>query len=720
MKKLLFLLSAAVAGVSFAEQADHWTYNGSTITDGEWTFAATVKADTTDMTVGACAENGYPDAPSLLDFSKPVSNGEITYDIVTLDTKLGATTDTTYGKDQSTTPAGLAVGELRLPDNGKLTTVKLAAFGLLKNCTKVTPLLPDSITTLGRGAFYGCNAEQDVRLYGLTTVSYSIFYGSKATSVTFGPNLHSFEFGWCCGPFSECGGLTNVTFDAAMSGAIIPRGVNGSIFENCSSLTGTLDLSGFSSLGFWAFKGTKYETVILGKDLVQLTSDLFNGMNSLAAVKFYGPPPTTLGTPVFGSLPASQIIATYVMSEDPDIRAQWAALTAGGELNKTSSTWHPDYVVAGSADKRFLVLPSSGGGGDLGDWVYDDNAHTLTRADGKWQFKATKSFIKLMLGVCTKWPDTVDELDFSARITDTEGTDMILYEINTVFADGGSSEWGYFANGSPKITEAAQYVGRVVLPEEGLERICRGAFAGCTALTNVVPYLPDSVSYLGAGAFFKVPAAQDVRVNVPKLGYHAFGYAGLTSITCGPKLKELQGFYANTTFSSCKNMTNIWFDAGISDAKLDSSSDGVFGGCSKLKGCLDLRGFSKLGESPNIGGTKLQEVVIGDAVNSLSSSFFGNCGTITNVIFTGRPPVVLGVPYFGSYLKTLTLTTVYKGYLKATNSAGRCWKDYANGRCIWPAKSTWAAEYVASGINLKNRPLLCPDGPVPGLMMIVK
>ena len=720
MKKLLFLLSAAVAGVSFAEQADHWTYNGLTITDGEWTFAATVKADTTDMTVGACAENGYPDALSLLDFSKPVSDGEKTYDIVTLDTKLGAAPDS-YGKNQTTTPAGLAVGELKLPDNGKLTTINVAAFGMLKNCTKVTPLLPDSVTTLGNGAFYYCAAQQDVRLYGLTTVSYSIFYSSKATSVTFGPNLHSFQFGYACGPFSACASLTNVTFDAAMSGAVFGNGVGGgAIFENCSKLTGTLDLTGFSEIGSGAFSGAKYETALLGVNLVKLTSGAFNGMKSLTSVKFYGAPPATLGTPVFGSLPASQVIATYVMSEDPAVRAQWAALTAGGELNKTSSTWHPDYVAAGSVDKRFLVLPAGGGGGDLGDWVYDESAHTLTRADGKWQFKASNSFIKLMLGVCTKWPDTVDELDFSARITDTEGTDMILYEIDTAFASGGTGEWGYFANGSPAITEAAQYVGRLVLPEEGLERICRGAFAGCTALTNVVRYLPDSVNYLGVGAFFKVPAAQDVRVNVSKLGYHAFGYAGLTSITCGPKLKELQGFYANTTFSSCKNMTNIWFDAGISGAKLDSSSDGVFGGCSKLKGCLDLRGFSKLGESPNIGGTKLQEVVIGDAVNSLSSSFFGNCGTITNVIFTGRPPVVLGVPYFGSYLKTLTLTTVYKDYLKATNSAGRCWKDYANGRYIWPARSTWAAEYVASGIDLKNRPLLCPDGPLPGLMMIVK
>ena len=117
----------------------------------------------------------------------------------------------------------------------------------------------------------------------------------------------------------------------------------------------------------------------------------------------------------------------------------------------------------------------------------------------------------------------------------------------------------------------------------------------------------------------------------------------------------------------------------------------------------------------------MQEVIIGDAVPKLSSVFFDSCATITNVTFLGRPPVVVEAPYMGSGLKsTLITTTVYKDYLKATNSAGRCWKDYANGRVIWPAKSTWAAEYVASGIDLKNRPLLCPDGSLPGLMMIVR
>ena len=71
MKKILFLLSAAVAGVSVF--ADDWTYNpeAKCVSDNIWTFSAT------DNGSGGITFNRVqqvPGAVSPLDFSKPVKD----------------------------------------------------------------------------------------------------------------------------------------------------------------------------------------------------------------------------------------------------------------------------------------------------------------------------------------------------------------------------------------------------------------------------------------------------------------------------------------------------------------------------------------------------------------------------------------------------------------------------------------------------------------------
>ena len=721
MSKRIFaaaLVALVLTVPSVVSAGSQWTYVDGAITCDDWTFSATVNG--TDMTVGECT--CWPSNTAPLDFSLPVTDGSQEYDIVSLQTYLGAPSS---GYCRSlTTEAGLAVSSLVLPDTGKLTTIGERAFGQLNNCTSVTPYIPDSVTSLGGGAFMGCAAQQDVRLVGVVDkIDHCTFRDSKITSVTFGPDLKVIWGTWTAGSFQDCTLLTNVTFDAAMTGCKFDGILNNGAFAGCSSLAGTIDLRGFSELcQHKHFDGTKIDTVLLGENLTRLDSVTFDGMTSLESVKFYGAPPATLGTPVFGSLSANQIIATYVMSEDESVQAQWAALTSGGTIDKTTSVWHPDYVASGASANRYLLLPTEAGG-DLGDWIYEDQV--LRRADDAWEFNAVVSFNQLEVRDCIKNPGKLDELDFTLKITDTNGLELHPYAFNTAFTVCGS-DWGYF-NGTHKINDGAQYVGRLVLPSEGVQTIGRGAFANCTALTNVVNYLPDSVTYLGVGAFYKVPAQQDLRLyGVPRVDYATFRYSGVTSVTFGPDLATLRSFYENSTFGDSKSLTNVWFDAGMHNATLDSSSSGVFENCSALAGRLDLSGFSgSMGGTISINNCKLTEIVFADAVSSLANNFI-NCQTITNVIFKGRPPETLSLPYLnGMQNAKVVKTTLDKNYVSATNAAGMCWLDYAANHEIWGEKSdparntTWAAENVHANVPLANRQLVAP-GRYPGIAIIVR
>ena len=97
---------------------------------------------------------------------------------------------------------------------------------------------------------------------------------------------------------------------------------------------------------------------------------------------------------------------------------------------------------------------------------------------------------------------------------------------------------------------AGKLIGRLTLPASGLLTIGNDAFNQCTALTNVVNYIPDSVTRVGQRSFYKCPAKQELRVlGVTHFGTvgktpdnfsrHAFAGSGVTRIVFGPGLKEI-------------------------------------------------------------------------------------------------------------------------------------------------------------------------------------
>ena len=116
---------------------------------------------------------------------------------------------------------------------------------LIKGCQNTT--IPNSVTSIGNSAFYGCTGLTSVTIpNGVTSIGNSAFYGCTGlTSVTIPNGVTSIGNS----AFHGCKGLTSVT---------IPNGVTrigDSAFHSCSGLTSVTMGNSLTYIGEYAFTG---------------------------------------------------------------------------------------------------------------------------------------------------------------------------------------------------------------------------------------------------------------------------------------------------------------------------------------------------------------------------------------------------------------------------------------------------------------------------------
>lgn len=349
MKALRFIFAAALAAtVSFSAFAANWVYDSTakTISDGVWTFSATLAKNTTNLTIGAPVEEECPTTITPLDFSKPIEKSDdpsTTYTIVELNSIFSY-----YSGGAKTREIGKQVGELTLPGEG-LKKVSRFSFG---GCVNMTGDLrfPTSITLIGADNFIG----------------------SKITSVYIPPTTDPCEIHGTSGDggaFGHISELTNVVI-AAGSGVTM---TSGGVFGVCPKLLNA-DLSGVTAMpgydgrkdreGFGHFYGcTALTNITLGSLTVMAPNVLAVGTIgtvSLKTVRFLGNPPETLETPYLFGVKAAQPVTTIVPLECADA---WKAYAANGVLDNFSSTWDSAYLASGvDPANRLLILDRSSGG----------------------------------------------------------------------------------------------------------------------------------------------------------------------------------------------------------------------------------------------------------------------------------------------------------------------------------------------------------------------
>ncbi len=331
-------------------------------------------------------------------------------------------------------------------------------------------------------------------------------------------------------------------------------------------------------------------------------------------------------------------------------------------------------TVALSADDHWTL---SANDGDYSG--YASGYKTYLLSDGEWTFLAGLGSIRdskyrtVQVYDCMVAPESVSTIDFSKRV-DGGTTGWESDGITTI-----NCKFGRIWN--TPISVGADKVGKVILPESGLSLIEAECFYNCTSLTNVAPFLPDSVTTVNEGAFYNCPVEGALSLNGVSGGIwrRTFSGSAITSLSVGDGITDIgnpNGSYEGP-FEGCAKLATVTLGSGVVAIGYRTFKD-----CSSLTsvtpflpdtvtnvmqqaflgtavaGDLSLAGLVNLGGNKSFYATKITSVTFGPDIKVVDDSdydmyqagVFAGCTSLTNVTFSEKASgVVFGPGGFQFY-----------------------------------------------------------------------
>ena len=354
-------------------------------------------------------------------------------------------------------------------------------------------IIPNSVTSIGGFAFYGCT--------GLT----SIVIPNSVTSIGYAT-------------FSGCTGLTSIKIPNSVTS------IGGSAFEGCTGLTSIEIPNSVTSIGVWAFYGsTSLTSIVIPSSVTSIGVDAFKNCNNLKKVYNCSSLTLTKGSSNNG------YVAYYATSVYNNCRL------------------HGDYVITIVNDNQYvcgylgqeteLTLPETYG---IRDYAFSGctgltsiEIHNSVTSIGDYAFSGCTSLKNIEI------PNSVTSIGCYAFSGCTG-----KLSIHCNIGNATSSNYGWFYGS--KFDE-------VIIGEE-VSCIGDYAFYGCTGLTSFE--IPNSVTSIGNDAFHGCTGLTSIEIpnSVTSIGQKAFyGCTGLTSIVIPNSVTSI----GSSAFSGGKGLTSI-------------------------------------------------------------------------------------------------------------------------------------------------------------------
>jgi hypothetical protein len=444
--------------------------------------------------------------------------------------------------------------------------------------------IPDGVTSIGGGTFYGCTGLTSVSIpNSVTSIGPSAFSGCTGLiSVSIGNSVTSIE-GYA---FSGCTGLTSVTIPNSVTS------IGDGTFYGCTALTSVSIPNSVTSIGRWAFSGcTGLTSVTIPNSVTSIGDGTFSGCTALTSVTIPNSV-TEIGYSAFSGCTGLTAIEVHALNP--------AYSSVNGVLfDKLQSV-------------LLIFPPGRSGAYTIPNSVTDIRAGTFSGCTGL----------------------TAIEVDALNAAYSSLGGVLFnkLQSVLLVFPPGRS--------GAYTIPNSVTSIGRwafsgctgltsVTIPNS-VTSIGPSAFSGCTGLTSVT--IPNSVTSIGpdafsgctglisvsignsvtsieGGTFYGCTALTSVSIpnSVTEIGYQAFsGCTGLTSVTIPNSVTEIEGY----AFSGCTGLTSVTIPNSVT-----SIGGGTFSGC-----------------------TGLTSVTIPNSVTSIAGYAFSGCTGLTSVYCEGNAP----------------------------------------------------------------------------------
>ena len=507
-------------GLTYTLNADHTAtvanYDNST-PDGVIDIPDTVKKDNIDYTVTAI---GYSAFGSL---STPINVSSVFIPATVL--SIG---DSAFIYCDALTTVTFA-------ENSQLKSIERAAFW---GSEHVHPRfkeikIPDSVETIGNGAFYECRDLERIALpSALQTLSSVTFYNCTALSeVTFPASLKTIE----SSAFSGCRNLSEVTLPASLTA------IQSSVFHLCINLK-TVSYDG--SLEQWS--RITADNDVLGYSCPSLVMSDYTAQFILVKNAFLDPPPKTVTITKYTGTESTVILPSTINS--------WPVTKIGEDALKDNTTITSVTIPASVTE---IGSNAFAGCTNLTSVNYKGDWSNLTIQSGN---PAVQDAANAPL------------FDFKFILNNTA---VIVTRYNGTAADVTIPS-RYKGKPVTMIDHAAFFnsvVTSVTIPDS-VTSIGDNAFGFCSQLTNIS--IPNSVTDIGFSAFAHCTSLKSITLpsSLSSISEALFsGCSQLTTIHIPDSVLSIQ----SNAFYHCRNLETIRIPVSVTLIETDA-----FAGCPSL------------------------------------------------------------------------------------------------------------------------------------------
>lgn len=563
---------------------------------------------------------------------------------------------------------------ISIPEN--VTSIEDEAFSLCTGLTNVS--IPNSVTSIGASAFYGCTELNSLVIgNGVANIGRSAFaYCSSLTSLTL-PNSVT-KMDWYA--FAYCG-MTSLT---------IPDGVTSIgelVFYGCSNLT----------------------TVYMADSITIIYGGAFRECTAITDVYYSGSKaawediPTNFGNDYL----VDATIHYNWWDADSDLYKPADQISTGlvYELNDEQN----GYVVTGigTCTETKILIPATYDGlpvvaiGDeafrgcsqltsiaLPDSLISIGVNAFRECTGLRGFTIPDNVTIIGEDAfygCTRL--TTVTIGGSVRVIDA-GAFYNCTSLTNITIPDSVTMIGAFA------FQYCESLTSIVIPD-GVTAINNNTFCGCTSLSSVVIpegvtiidsqafwgcsftsfTIPNSVTAIGSAAFYDCINLTDINIpeSVTSIGDYAFrGCASLTSVDMPDYLGSI-GKYA----FALAGLTSITIPNGV--ATID---EGVFDECINLTRVAIPDTVTFIGDYAFYGCSSLISVTIPDSVTCIGEAAFGCCTSLTSITIPDSVTSIgasalwgcssllsITIPFVGGSVRTASDSFQYPlGYIFGTDS----------------------------------------------------